>query len=444
MDNQDSEKQKLLIEYLISSADTFALCQAIVQPEYFDPEFRNTVKFIKEYYNKYSATPQSEQIKAETGQVIEIKPIKKDQIEWCSDQIESFCKHGAMKGAFLSSVQDVNDGKYAEVETRIKDAMLVSLHRDLGLRYFDDPEERLQRMLKGGTAIPTGWTEVDELLFGGISRKELLVVSAIPGGGKSLTLANLGMNFVERGFDMLYITLELAQDIVAQRFDTMITGISRKVWEQHVSEIGVRVKSAKEGKGNIDIKFMLAGTTALEIRTYLQEYNLFYGKLPDLLIIDYLDCMYPNEKIDLSDAWLKDKLCSEQLRNLGAELNLAVATASQLNRSAVNATHHDYSQIAGGISKINTTDIYWSILFNEAQRAKGEIGFVLQKTRNSDGAGKTVYLKWDAKHLRVVDRDNTKEGLSFVKKDKAKTLKDSILGEMPSGNGLVDLMSSTR
>ena len=175
----------------------------------------------------------------------------------------------------------------------------------------------------------------------------------------------------------------------------------------------------------------------------MKEYYLFYGKMPDLLIVDYLDCMNPNEKIDLSDTWSKDKLCSEQLRDIGVTENMAVATASQLNRSAVNATHHDHSQIAGGISKINTADVYWSIKFDEIQKNKEMIAFILQKTRNSDGVGKTAYLRWDSKHLRIVDLKPNSNPDDF-KHIKKKNIKELIQAEMPTGNGLTDLMSSTR
>lgn len=440
----DSAKQKLLIEYLISSADTFALCQGIVEPEYFDPEFRNTVKFVKDYFNQYNATPEPRQIKAETGQDVERQDVGKDELEYCSNEIEAFCRHRAMEKAILGSVSLINDKDYGSVDSLVRDALLVSLNRDLGLRYFEDPQIRLDRMAKGNFVEPTGWSEIDELLFGGISRKELLLVSAGSGGGKSICLANLAFNFIDRGLDALYLSLELSEDVIAQRFDTMFTGISRKIWKQNITEIAVRVSSAKEGKGNLDIKQFPSGTTQSQLRAYLKEYNLFYGKMPDLLIVDYLDLMNPNEKIDLSDVWVKDKLVSEQLRDLGVQHRIIVATASQLNRSAVKATQQDHSQIAGGISKINTTDVYWSILFNDAQRAKGEIAFVLQKTRNSDGVGKTVYLKWDAKHLRILDREDENRLAFVARKDRPKTVKEEIIGEMPTGEGLEKLMSSTR
>lgn len=443
----DNNKQKLLIEYLISSPDTFATCQGIINPDFFDPEFRNTVSFIKKYYDEFNTTPDPAQIKAETNVTVTKRDVKPDSIAWCSQQVEKFCRQRAMEKAILNSVADVNAGNIEKVEARVREALLISLNKDLGVRYYDDPQTRLAKMLEGGATVPTLWPSVDELLFGGISRKELLLVSANSGGGKSIVLANLALNFSDQGYNVLYASLELSENVIAQRLDTMVTGISRKEWKTRVDEIAHQVRNAGQNKGHIDIKQFPVGTTANQIHAYLKEYYLKYGFMPDMLVMDYVDLMHPNEKVDLSDLWTKDKLCSEQLRDIGVRHNMFVATASQLNRSAINATHQDHSQIAGGISKINTADVYWSILMNETMRAKGEIAFHFQKTRNSDGVGKTVYLTWDAKFLRIRDKkDDSSSSLVFNKKPKQPSaeLKESLLGDMPDGEGLLGLMSSAK
>lgn len=414
----DTKKQKLLIEYLLSSTDTFSLCSGIVRSEYFDPEFRNSVSFIRDYFEEYHTTPDPVQVEAESGIEFKKREIRKDQISYCADEIETFCKRKAIEQAILSSPSLIDKGDYGGVEAAVKDALMVSLNRNLGLRYFATIDERIERMMTNGHTEPTGWDIVDELLFGGISRKELILFAANSGGGKSITLANLGVNFVEKGLNVLYISLELSEDIVAQRFDTMFTGISRKDWKERSSEVGTRVKAQnKDGTGVLDIVQMKSGTTANDIRAYLKEYYLHYDMMPDLLVCDYLDKMNPNEKVSADNVFEKDKRCSEQLRDIGIDHNMFIATASQLNRSAVGATHHDHSQIAGGISKINESDIYISIVLDDIKKAAGEIMFSFQKTRNSDGVGKVVHLKWDNKYLRIRNPDNNQEALKFVKSD---------------------------
>ena len=436
----ESKKQKLLLEYLISSTDTFAICEGIVEPDYFDPEFRNALFFIKKYYNEHNTTPSPAQIDAETGVELTLQEITPDQLDYTTKEIEKYCQDRALEKAVLTAPQLIAEDNREQLYTNVKDAILISLQRDLGTNYYEDVQERLDRMLAAPPTFTTGWRDVDELLFGGISRKELLLVAANTGGGKSILLANLGYNFVSRGKNVLYVTLELSQDIVSQRFDTMHTGVGRREWQGHVSEIVTKVTSFKEKHGRIDVVRMPSGTSANQIRAYLKEYYLINNITPDLLIVDYLDKMNPNEKFIL-DVFTKDKLCSEQLRDIGEDYDIYVATASQLNRSAVGATDHDHSQIAGGISKINETDIYISLIFTDSMKAAGEMALIFQKTRNSDGSGSTVYLKWDPKYLRLLDMTGAASGITFNKKAGSDGLQENVLDiESGSGKSLLDLM----
>lgn len=448
----DTQKQKLLIEYLISSTDTFAVCQSIVEAKYFDPELRNAVAFIKKYFEKYSTTPNKHQILAESGVLCEEYEISRDEISYVAEEVEKFCREKAFENAVLKAATLVGTDQQESIESLMKEASLVSLQKDLGVRYYENIEERLLRMLNENPVHPTTWTDVDDALFGGISRKELLLVAANSGGGKSLVLSNLSYNFARTGMNVLYISLELSEDVVAQRFDTMHTGIGRRDWKGHISEIVAKVQQEGVDNGVIDIVQMTSGTTANKIRSYLKEYHLQRGMMPDLLVLDYLDKMSPNEKVDASDAFTKDKMCAEQLRDIGVDHNLFIATASQLNRSAVGATEHDHSQIAGGISKINESDVYWSIIMNESMRAAGEITFIFQKTRNSDGVGKIVHLNFDVKTLLITDSDRTSSKLDFKSKSSklagskpgiSKTLED-LVGDNDTpttASGLLDLMN---
>ena len=436
----DVNKQRLMIEYLISSPDTYARCAGIIKTDYFDPEVKNSVAFITKYYEKYNTTPDLEQIKAETGLVFKKRDTEfdVDKLDYCANEIETFCKQRAMEKAILDSVPLIEEGKYGKINDLIEEALMVSLKKDLGVCYFDDVEERLTRMLENPPTHSTGWKEVDDALFGGISRKELLLVAANSGGGKSITLSNLGYNFSEMGKVVLYISLELDKDIVAQRYDTMFTGIGRKDWQKHTKEIITTVTSKKESHGRMDIVHLPAGTTAIGIRAYLKEYMLRFKITPDLLIVDYLDEMGSNEGISSENIFEKDKACASQLRQIGVDFEMFTATASQLNRSAVGATHHDHSQIAGGISKINIADVYWKIIQTDVQKLNGEITFIFQKSINSDGNGRVIELKWDGRRLRILDRDDIgDESLDFRPKKK------SLLDETPTGNKLMELLNNT-
>jgi replicative DNA helicase len=438
----DNQKQKLLIELLVSSPDTYTICESIIEPSYFDPEFRNAVAFIKRYSAKHKGIPTVDMIMAESGVVFEERDVTLDMIDYTTHEIERFCRSKAIEAAIMKAVPLIGDeDEEGDIEKLIKDAVSISLNKNLGVEYYSGVEDRLQRMLNEQPVHSTSWTGVDEALFGGISRKEMLLVAANSGGGKSICLSNLAYNFSADGLNVLYISLELSEDVVAQRFDAMLTGIGRKVWKSHVNEIVTKVSAEQDKRGRIDIIQMKSGTTANQIRAYLKEYQLKFGIIPDLLCLDYLDKMAPNEKIDMSNVSVKDKLCAEQLRDIFVDYNMYGATASQLNRSAVKATEHDHSQIAGGMTKINETDVYWSIVMNESMRAAGEITFIFQKTRNSDGLGTIVQLKWDPKTLLITDGGSP--SIKFnPKTDKNSTIEE-LMGEAPTsgeGSSLLDLM----
>lgn len=409
----NSEKQKLLFSNMLSSPDVFAKCQTIIQGSYFDPDVAIAVNFVKKYYDQYHAIPAPETIEAEAGLRVEIRKLSPAEQEYTLVEMEKFCKSKALAAAVIASIDEVKAGNHGKVQALIDEAMQVGLQKNLGLRYFEDPEKRLKRMLDEPPTIKTGWKDLDDALFGGYSRKELLLVSANSGGGKSITLANLGFNAVKMGYNVLFISLELAEDVVAQRFDTMFTGISRKNWKGHVNEIVTGLQKVSENDphmGKLDIVQLTSGTTANEIRAYLSNFIMYHGFKPDVLILDYLDKMGPNQKMNISDVWNKDKLCSEQLRDIGVDYDMAILTASQLNREAVKATSHDHTHIAGGISKINECDIYWSILLDDIKRAEKKCEFKLQKTRNSDGVGKTIVLGWDYKYLRIINPEDDNNG----------------------------------
>lgn len=404
----NSNKQKLLLEYLVSSSDTFALCKSIVRAEYFEPSLRKAVDFVHTYYDKFSNTPNVEQIAAETGTKLKEQDVTRDQIAYCSTEVEAFCRRMAFQKALFAAPDLMQKGEYEVALKTMQDAIAVSLNKNMGVEYFKDPLSRLEKPALERT--PTKWHKFDDALFGGIARTEILLFSANSGGGKSISLANLAVNFLSQKLNVLYITLELSEDLVAQRFDIMFTGIPSIQWQKKHDEIAQTLHIVAPHMGNLMIKHMPSGTTASAVRGYLKEFELKYGYTPDLLIVDYLDIMGTEEYVSADNVFEKDKRTTERLRDILFDYNMFGATASQQNRAAIDAEMLHQGHIAGGISKVNTVDVHVSILLNTSMKAEGTIGFLFLKTRNSDGVGKTIYLTWDNTHLRIM---NPKEDLNI-------------------------------
>lgn len=424
-------KQKLLLEYLVSSADTFAVCRSIIQSTYFNPEYRKVVAFLQDYYTKYNNTPNTNQIFAETGIQLDAPIITRDQISYCSDEIEQFCKVKALELAVIESAALIGTDKQDQIEQLIKNAVQVSLDADLGVDYFADPEARLTEFAKTPPRISTGWTEVDDAMGGGLALTEMLLLAANSGGGKSISLANLAVNMSNQGIEVLYLTLEMSEQLVSQRFDTMFTGVSSVNWDHHIPKIVDGVVKLKGTNGKITIKRMPIGTNANAIRAYLKEYELKNKSLPTLLIVDYLDLMSPNEKVSADNVSEKDKRSTEQLRDILLDYNMMGATASQLNRQAVEAESLNHSHIAGGLTKVNTVDWMIYIVMTPPMKAAGDMMWIFTKSRSSDAVGQTVDLVWDNKNLRILNQPASKtqklvESVPVLVPGKRKSLADLI------------------
>lgn len=403
------DKQKLLLNYMFSSTDLFVLTNNMVEECYFDPELQGGVNFLKEYFETYKALPSADQVRAETGFVPDMTELNKAEVLYATDQLEIFCKRKAIEKAILAAPALLQSGDYGELEASIKDAVTVGLTRNLGLDYFLDPEERLRAMLLNNAMIPTGWHELDDHLGGGVSRKEMTMFMANSGVGKSILMSNLAIQFVEQKLDVLYITLELAEEVVAKRFDSMTTGISQDQIFKMIPKVADSVTKYGQKSGTLTIKRMPESiTNANDIRAYLKEYELLHSKAPDIIVLDYMDLLTTNSKISAENLFVKDKYVAEEIRSIANDHDLVMITASQMGRQAIDAEDHNQSHIQGGISKVNTTDNLIAIIQSEAMKAAGEYMLKLVKTRSSGGVGKHLVLGWDSTALRVTNLNESR------------------------------------
>lgn len=399
------ELQKLFLEMMVHDAQSYVRVQNIFNPENFDRSLRKAADFIFDHAEKQSTMPTLEQVNAFAGTSLKATPELQDgHYSWFFEEFENFTRRQELERAILKSADHLEKGNYAPVEKLIKDAVQISLTRDLGTDYFEDPKGRLLALKDNNGQVSTGWPTLDRKLFGGMSKGELNIFAGGSGSGKSLFLQNMACNWAMAGLNGCYVTLELSENLCSMRIDSMLTEVPSKDIFKDLDDLDLKVKMVGKKAGNLRIKYMPAQSTINDIRAYCKELQIKTGNKLDFMLVDYLDLLSPvSVKVSPNDQFIKDKYVSEELRNLSKELNVIFVTASQLNRGAVEEIEFDHSHIAGGISKINTADNVFGIFTSRAMRERGKYQLQLMKTRSSSGVGQKVELGFDISSLRITD-----------------------------------------
>lgn len=415
-DVYNDEIQLVFLQFLASEPDLFSRCLNIVEPHYFSRKYRSIVSLFKDHSEKYNAIPLLEQINAVSDAKISlIDNITDHHKEWFLDEIEKFCRHKALEKAIIESADLLEDKNYGEVENKIRKAVQIGLVKDLGLDYYENPKERLEWIKSQAGAVSTGYKDIDRKLYGGVNRGEITVMAGGSGSGKSIFLQNFGVNWSLAGLNVVYISLELSEQLVSMRVDSMVSEYGTRDIMRNIDDVHLKVKMKSKGAGQFRIKYMQSGINANDIRVFLREYEIQAGIKVDALLVDYLDLMAPNSaKISADNLFIKDKYVSEELRNLATEKQLLLVTASQLNRASVEEVEFDHSHIAGGISKINTADNVIGIFTSNAMRERGRYQIQFMKTRSSSGVGSKVDLAFDVNTLRIMDLPDDAEGAEIA------------------------------
>jgi KaiC/GvpD/RAD55 family RecA-like ATPase len=404
--------QKLYLEMMLTDAETFVRCQSVFDDKSFDRKLQPAAKFVNDYVTDHNAMPTFEMVNATTKSgLVNPGELQIEHYDWLLAEFETFARHKALEAAILKSADLLEKGEYGPVEDLVKKAVQIGLQKDLGTDYFRDPRKRLEAIKDKNGQVSTGWPSLDKKLFGGFNRGELNIFAGGSGAGKSLFLANLGVNWALNGMNVLYLTFELSENLVSMRIDSMVTDIPTRDVFKSIDDVEMKVRMIGKKSGAMQVKYMPTGKTANDLRSYIKEYEIKTKKRLDAILVDYLDLMMPiSVKVSAENLFVKDKYVSEELRNLAMELNCVFVTASQLNRGAVEEIEFDHSHISGGISKINTADNLFGIFTSRAMRERGRYQLQLMKTRSSSGVGTKIDLDFNVETLRITDCEQEDDG----------------------------------
>jgi replicative DNA helicase len=434
--------QAKVLASLLSSTEFLQQSLDVLNPKFFESNAGQwIVDTTIDYFADYKSLPTLEVFKVKLDVVNDdvLKIAIKDQLrsafqrkndedlQYIRDSFLDFAKNQAIKSAIIRSVDLLQIGQYGEIKNLIDGAMKAGQPRNIGHNWRDDIGIRLSGISR--IVVPTGWDSIDQLIGGGLGAGELGVIAAPSGIGKSWALATIGANAAKAGKRVVYYTLELNENYVGLRYDTIFTGIEPGNVPQHPQQ----VRDAVDGvTGDIIIKYYPARSiTVHTIRAHLD--HLISNKLkPDLMLIDYADLMRSTDRIDARHQELG--AIYEEIRGMSGEMAIPCWTASQTQRSSIQDEVIQADKIAESYQKIMTADLVISLSRKLEDKANHTGRAHVMKNRfGVDGVTLPVYMNTGLGKIEIYDENSSKgillkkqmqAGEGMLKKTLAKKLSD--------------------
>jgi len=355
------------------SVETF---MAIIETE-LDHEDEVTRKQIKDYF-----------IRIHSKELNDIGYIKEQSID--------FCRKQNLKKAMLKSVGLLQSCSFDEISSTINEALKLGSETNFGYDYIADFEQRF--LPKFRNPVTTGWPEIDSICGGGLGKKELGVVIAPTGAGKSMALVHLGAQALREDKNVVHYTLELQDTVVASRYDSCLTGYPLSDLINFKEEI---FKEISEIKGRLIVKEYPAKSASTgTLRAHLSRL-VKRGIKPGLVIVDYGDLLRPmvirkEKRNELESIY-------EELRALSSEFGCPFWTASQTNRSGLNMEVITMEQISEAFSKCFVADFIFSVsrTIEDKQKNQGKI-FIAKNRNGPDGIVYPIFMDTSNVRIRIL------------------------------------------
>ena len=381
--------------------------------DYPHPTYEAMVSVVRTQTDDYSSSI----IKQVIDFMARIKSnaIGDEDQEYVMEKSLDFCKKQKLKEAILKSVGLLQSQSFEQIQKVINDAMNLGADNNHGHDYHKDVLDRFE--LKMRNPVSTAWDEIDSITKGGLGKRELGVVVAPTGAGKSMALAHLGAMAVIKGKTVVHYTLELADTVVGQRYDSCITGIRlQDLMSMKESILGV----IEHIPGQLIIKeYPTKSATTRTLNTHLEKLRQ-KGIEPDMVIVDYTDMLKPTAT-GFKSQELRHSLGNlyEELRGIAQTWDIPVWTASQTNRSGLNAEVITMESISEAFSKCFVADFICSISRTMEDKTENKGRMFVAKNRNGiDGVVYPMEIDTAKVHLRVLPPDEDSSIDAVVMKTK--------------------------
>ena len=380
--------EQTILTNLIHNEDYVRKVIPYLKTEYFhDVVDRSVFALIVKYFDKYNTPPSIEALSVDlsntdnlseeqfkTADELIDKLIPSDTaIEWLTDETEKFCQEKAVYNAIMESIS-VIDGKSDKgrgaLPTILSDALSISFDPHIGHDFLDDAEERWEYYHQTELKIPFDIDLLNEVSNGGLSKKTLNIILAGTGVGKSMFMCHCAAGNLRNSKNVLYITLEMAEERIAERIDANLMGVTIDEVRGYEKDIyDKKIARLRENyKGKIVIKeYPTTGAGANHFRFLLQELKVKKNFIPDIIYVDYLNiCMSARIKYGAGvNSYTYVKAIAEELRGLAVEFDLPVVSATQTTRSGFTSSDLGLEDTSESFGLPATADFMFAIISTE-------------------------------------------------------------------------------
>ena len=400
--------EKVILRNLVYNEEYLRKVLPFVEPDYFNDRserivFEHITKYVAEYNSLITKEVlqieiedrrdiTQDEVKNIYGTINELEDIECDS-EWLSDTTEKWCRDRAIYLALMESIKiaDGQDDKQNRdaIPTILSDALSVSFNRNVGHDYLEDYEERYELYNKKESRIQFDLEFFNKITKGGIPNKTLNIALAGTGVGKSLFMCHHASSVLLAGKNVLYITLEMAEEKIAERIDANllnvniqeITDLPKPIFESKVTNL------AKKTQGSLIIKeYPTASAHSGHFKALLNELALKKSFKPDIIFIDYLNiCASSRYKAGSNvNSYSYIKAIAEELRGLAVEANVPIFSATQTTRSGFASSDVDLTDTSESFGLPATADLMFALISTEELEGLGQIMVKQLKNRYND------------------------------------------------------------
>ena len=422
-----------------------------LKAEYFSQRteqilFGEVVKFVEEYNN----LPTKEAILIELSNRKDVNEEEHTQLkdyinsftdeksddQWLLDTTEKFCKDRAVHNAVLSGIK-ILDGKDKQhtpeaIPSILSDALSVSFDNHIGHDYIDNAEERFEWYHTKEKRYQFDLDYMNRITKGGVPSKTLNIALAGTGVGKSLFMCHCAASYLTQGLNVLYVTLEMAEERIAERIDANLLDATmedlhempKTVYENRMNKL------QKKTHGKLIIKeYPTASAHSGHIRALLNELSLKKSFKPDVIFIDYLNiCASSRFKGGNISSYFYVKAIAEELRGLAVEFDVPIFSATQTTRTGFVSTDIGLEDTSESFGLPATADFMFALISNDDLEALGQMKVKQLKNRYNDpSVNRAFIIGVDRAKMRLYDVEQSAQNIvdanqsddPYVKKEKA-------------------------